>query len=244
VTEFFAVIEEVEAKLGSPAIGIASAEGVLMVHPKLEEELRKQPDADVLEVALTHCFITTDGRRRLNESWPSQVVRYRGKANSDETLREKSGLLAAYVVNNLDAAEMAESETSDEQDCIVRVEEAAIWYRVLDELAFCFVRGQRDIFMDFLQDDLALNLALLGSSPDLIDQTMAARSREYAEYRQWVPAENAGAKGTLLWEAAKHVGEPIGLNAHPVFLLQFGTRLLERLNDALVGDLLVGRETS
>lgn len=241
---FFAVIEEVEAKLGSPAIGIASAEGVLMVHPKLEEELRKQPDADVLEVALTHCFITTDGRRRLNESWPSQVVRYRGKANSDETLREKSGLLAAYVVNNLDAAEMAESETSDEQDCIVRVEEAAIWYRVLDELAFRFVRGQRDIFMDFLQDDLALNLALLGSSPDLIDQTMAARSREYAEYRQWVPAENAGAKGTLLWEAAKHVGEPIGLNAHPVFLLQFGTRLLERLNDALVGDLLVGRETS
>jgi len=37
---FFTVIEEVEAKLGGPAIGIASAEGVLMVHPKLEEELR------------------------------------------------------------------------------------------------------------------------------------------------------------------------------------------------------------
>lgn len=241
---FFTVVEEVEATLGGPAIGVASAEGVLMVHPKLEEELRKQPDADVLEVALTHCFVTTDARRRLNESWPSQVARYRGKVNSDETLREKSGLLAAYVVNNLDAAEMAESETSDEQDCTIRVEEAAVWYRVLDELAFRFIRGQRDIFMDFLQDDLALNLALLGSSPDLIDGTMAARSREYAEYRQWVPAENAGAKGTLLWEAAKHVGEPIGLNAHPVFLLQFGTRLLEKLNGVLVGDLLVGRETS
>jgi hypothetical protein len=91
---------------------------------------------------------------------------------------------------------------------------------------------------------LALNLALLGSWPDLIDETMAARSREYAEYRQWVPAENAGAKGTLLWEAAKHAGEPIGLNAHPVFLLQFGTRLLEKLDGALVGDLLVGREIS
>jgi hypothetical protein len=241
---FFTVIEEVEAKLGGPAIGIASAEGVLMVHPKFEEELCKQPDADVLEVALTHCFVTTDARRRLNESWPSQVARYRGKANFDETLREKSGLLAAYVVYNLDAAEMAEGETSDEQDCIVRVEEAAVWYRVLDELAFRFVRGQRDVFMDFLQDDLALNLALLGSSPDLIDGTMAARSREYAEYRQWVPAENAGAKGTLLWEAAKHVGEPIGLNTHFVFLLQFGTRLLEKLNGALVGELLVGREAS
>lgn len=241
---FFTVVEEVEAKLGGLAIGIASAEGVLMVHPKLEEELRKQPDADILEVALTHCFITTDARRRLNESWPSQVAQYRGKANSDEALREKSGLLAAYVVNNLHAAEMAESETSDEQDCVVRVEEVAVWYRVLDELAFRFIRGQRDIFMDFLQDDMALNLALLGSSPDLIDETMAARSREYAEYREWVPAENAGAKGTLLWEAAKHVGEPIGLNTQPVFLLQFGTQLLEKLNKALIHELLVGEEAS
>jgi len=239
---FFTVVEEVEAKLGGPAIGVASAEGVLMVHPKLEEELRKQPDADALEVALTHCFITTDARRKLNESWPSQTARYRGKANSDETLREKSGLLAAYVVNNLDAAEMAESETSDEQDCIIRVEEAAVWYRVLDELVFRFIRGQRDIFMDFLQDDLALNLALLGSSPDLIDETMAARSREYAEYRQWVPAENADAKGTLLWEAAEHIGEPIGLNKHPVFLLQFRVRFLEKLTGAMVHDLLVGKE--
>lgn len=241
---FFAVIEEVEAKLGGLAIGIASAEGVLMVHPKLEEELRKQPDADVLEVALTHCFVTTDARRRLNESWPLQVGRYRGKANSDETLREKSGLLAAYVVNNLDAAEMAEGETSDEQDHVVRVEEAAVWYRVLDELAFRFIRGQREIFMDFLQDDLALNLALLGSSPDLIGETMATRSREYAEYRQWVPSENAGAKGTLLWEAAKHVGEPIGLNTHAFFLLQFGTRLLKKLNAAMIQELLVGMEAS
>ena len=73
---------------------------------------------------------------------------------------------------------------------------------------------------------------------------MAARSREYAEYREWVPAENAGAKGTLLWEAAKHVGEPIGLNTQPVFLLQFGTQLLEKLNKALIHELLVGEEAS
>lgn len=241
---FFTLIEEVEADLGGPAIAVASAEGVLMVHPKLRKEMRKQPDAEILEVALTRCFITTDARRRSNEAWPSQVARYRGKTNSETVLRGKSGLLAAYVVSNLDAAEMAEGETSDEQDCVVRVEEAAVWYRVLDELAFRFLRGQREIFIDFLQDDLALNLALLGSFPDLIDETMAARSREYADYRQWVPAENAGAKGTLLWEAAKHVGEPIGLEMHPVFLLQFGTRLLKKLNGALIHELLVGRESS
>ena len=134
--------------------------------------------------------------------------------------------------------------TSDDQDCVVRVEEAALWYRVLDELAFRFLRGQRDIFMDFLQDNFAHYLAILGSSPELINDTMAARSREYAEYRQWVPAENEGAKGTLLWEAAKHVGEPIGLNTHPVFLLQFGTRFLEKLNGALIHELLVGKEVA
>jgi hypothetical protein len=241
---FFTLIEEVEADLGGPAIAITSAEGVLMVHPKLKEEIRKQPDADVLEIGFTHCFMTRDQRRRVNESWPSDVARYRGKTNSEAVLREKSALLATYLVSNLDAAEMTESEISDEQVASCKVEEAAIWYRVLDELAFRFLRGQRDIFMDFLQDYLALNLALLGSPPDLINQTMAARSREYGEYRQWVAAENAGEKGTLLWEAAKHVGEPIGLKMHPVFLLQFGTRLLEKLNRALIHELLVGKENS
>jgi hypothetical protein len=58
--------------------------------------------------------------------------------------------------------------------------------------------------MDFLEDDLGLNLALLGCSPDLIEETMAATSREYADYRRWLPAENTSAKDTLLWEAAKH----------------------------------------
>ena len=48
----------------------------------------------------------------------------------------------------------------------------------------------------------------------------------------------------MLWEAAKHVGEPIGLNAHSVFLLQFGTRLLEKLENTLIGDLLVGKEVA
>jgi hypothetical protein len=40
---FFALLEEVEANHGVCAVGIAGAEGVLMVHPKLMEEIRKQP---------------------------------------------------------------------------------------------------------------------------------------------------------------------------------------------------------
>jgi len=38
--------------------------------------------------------------------------------------------------------------------------------------------------------------------------------------------------------------EPIGLNTQPVFLLQFGTQLLEKLNKALIHELLVGEEAS
>jgi hypothetical protein len=45
---YVAWIQEVEANLGVLAVGVASAEGVLMVHPKLREEIHKQPDADVL----------------------------------------------------------------------------------------------------------------------------------------------------------------------------------------------------
>jgi hypothetical protein len=238
--QFFALVEEVEANLGGRAVGIAQREGVLMVHPKLEEEIRKQPDAGALEIALGHCFITKDARRRFNEGWPSLVARYRGKNNSETVLGEKSKLLAVHVIYNLDAAEMAEGEISDEQNCMMQVEEAAVWYRLLDELAFRFLRGQRELFMDFLQDHLAFNLALMGSPPDLVNETMAARSREYGDYRQWAPAEGDGMKGTLLWEAAKHVGEPVGLNTHPVFLMQFGNRLLEKLDRASIHELLVG----
>jgi hypothetical protein len=152
---FFSFKEDIERGLGVPAIWYA--DGALMVHPKLREELRQQPDAEVLETALTHCFVRKDALHETNEAWPSVVDLYRGKDNSEPVLAEKSGLLAKHVVNNLDAAELGaaivahieERELPDKHDHVVRVEEAAVWYRVLDELAFRFLRGQRDMLMDF-----------------------------------------------------------------------------------------------
>ena len=234
---FFALVEKVEADIGQWAFGIASAEDALMVHPKLQEEVRKQPNV-LLEIAFTHCFVTKDLQRRVMDTWPASVARYRGKSNSEAVLREKSFLLASYVTSNFDAAEMAEAKPSDEQLCMMQVEEGAVWYRVLDELAFRFIRGQRELFVDYLQDDLAFNLALSGSSPDLIDETMVARSKEYAQYREWVPAEGATARGTLFWEAAKHVGEPMGLEKNFFFLTLFENQFLRKLNRALVRELL------
>ena len=67
---FFSFKEDIERGLGVPAIWYA--EGALMVHPKLLEELRKQPDAEVLEVALTHCFVTKGCPARME--WGVAVV--------------------------------------------------------------------------------------------------------------------------------------------------------------------------
>jgi hypothetical protein len=49
-----------------------------------------------------------------------------------------------------------------------------------------------------------------------------------------------GTGGTLLWEAAKHVGEPFGARAggNPIFLVMFGMRFVERFKQALVYELL------
>jgi hypothetical protein len=73
---------------------------------------------------------------------------------------------------------------------------------------------------------------------------MGERSREYSDYPQWLPAKGEGAKGTLFWEAAKHVGEPVGLNRDPVFLVHFGNRLPKKLERLSLFELLLGKSPS
>ena len=94
--------------------------------------------------------------------------------------------------------------------------------------------------MDHFQDNFANLLALQGAPPDLICQTMADRTDEYEKYRKWIPDRDEGTGGTLLWEAAKHVGEPFGVRAsgNPFFLMIFGMRFVERFKQALVYELL------
>jgi hypothetical protein len=173
-------------------------------------------------------------------AWPDYVASFRGESNSEEVLHKKGSLTSSFVASQLDAAEMAEAQTNDEQDRMVEVEEAALWYRILDELAFRFIPDQRNLFVDYLQDGLAFHLALLGSQPDTIGKLMSLRSQEYARYREWVPKENEGFADTLLWEAAKHVGEPIGLHEHGVFLAQYSMRFFKKLDLGAIQELLVG----
>jgi hypothetical protein len=166
-SQFFELLEEHEASIGGMAIARGTAEDRLFVSPKLIERIRAQPDAMVLERALPFCFTSRDSTRRFNGDWPSYVARYRGKDNSNDLLHQKSCGLATYVAINFDAAELAttvvEVEVSDEQRCMMQVEEAAVRYTILDEMATRGLYDQSDLFLDFLSGELAFYLALLGS---------------------------------------------------------------------------------
>jgi hypothetical protein len=69
---------------------------------------------------------------------------------------------------------------------------------------------------------------------------MLARSQEYADYREWWKKDHSSsAKGTLLWEAGKHVLEPIGQNKSFFALTAFATATLRKISP--ITELLVGR---
>jgi hypothetical protein len=243
------LIEKVEAQIGQMAIALAEKEGVLMIHPKLTEEIRKQPDTNILEPELGLCFPTPDGKRRANTGWPATVRSYRGRPNTDDLLGEKAAIMATLVTCNLDLGihlyeEMRDRqntlELSDEQETSVKLEEAACWCRIIDELAYGFLGQNRSLFMDYFGDSIAEILALQGIPPDLICQTLRERMAEYGQYRKWVPEGKEGPKGTLLWEVAKHVGNPLQLSQDLLFLTTFGLRVMQHVESMMVQDLLIG----
>lgn len=244
------LIEQVEAQIGQMAIAVAEKEGVLCIHPRLTEEIQKQAHKYLLESALGWCFPTPDGKRRANNDWPATVRNYRERPNTDDLLGEKAAILAAFIACNLDLGiqlyeEMRDSqntsELSEERNNSVKLEEAACWCRIIDELAHGVLGQKRSLFMDYFGDNIAEILALEGMPPDLICQTLRERMAEYGQYRRWVPEGKEGTKGTLLWEAAKHVGNPLQLGQHPLFLMTFGLRVIQHLESMMVQDLLTGR---
>lgn len=248
----FTLVEEVEKETGEPAV-VFAADGTL-TDPRLIEALHKRrDDGELLELSIGSCFVNPHATQYVNESWRATVKRYQSRPNSDELIHEKATLLAAFVVHNLNAAVEAreqlkaagfggvEQSLTEEQELLVKCEEAALWYRIIDELAYRFIRDFRPLFVDYFLDTSADLLALQGASPDLICRTMAARSEEYAQYREWT-ADVDRIAGTLFWKAAKHVGGPFGLECHFMFTTIFGTQFLMRVTGALVYELLTGQE--
>jgi hypothetical protein len=96
--------------------------------------------------------------------------------------------------------------------------------------------------MDSFDDSLAKLLAFQGTPSDMFRRTIAERMHAHDRYREQTPNdENDGGCGPLIWEAAKHVGEPLGAGQDFVFLMTFVSQFLERLNEASIFELMTGR---
>jgi hypothetical protein len=243
------LIDEVEAEIGQSAFAIAEDTGAMAINPKLIERIRKEPDCDILESAFDVAFPSPASKRRFNEEWAYTVGKYRGQRNTEKLLREKSLILVSFVINKLNVATTTYSrirgnapDLGVKEETSVRVEEAALWYRVIDELAQRCLGPDRPLFMAYFQDWLVNRLALQGASPELILNKMVDRTTKYGKYRKWIPSDDEGTAGTLLWEAAKHIGEPLDCGTNPIFLVLFASNFLDRLiNQAMVYELLTGQ---
>jgi len=247
------LVGDVEKEIGQLAI-VFAADGTL-THPRLIEALyRRRDDGELLKLSISSCFMNPQATQYVNQAWPVTVKQYQHRQNNEELINEKAAALAAFVVHNLNTTVEAckqltatgfdgiQQELTPEQLILVRLEEAACWYRVIDELAYGFISEYRARFVDYLLDTLAHQLALQGVPPDLICRTMAERSEEYSRYREWVSSDANRMAGTLLWNAGKHAGLPVGLDRHFTFIIIFGTLFLERVKRALVYKLLTGKE--
>jgi hypothetical protein len=241
---FMMLVEDVEGELGDIVIAFAGPEEKLMVHPKLNEAIERHHDAGILEIALAGCYASADTRSALLNEWPSIVELFRGKENSQEILRLKSTYLGQFAINILDLNELVDAGLTEEQSSAARLENSILWHRILDELAFRFIQEDRELFVDYYLGELAFRLALLGLPPDQICATLSARSQEYGGYREWIAKGDVSKKGTLLWEAAKHIGEAVNINKNVFFNMNYINQTLRNLNDAKVYELLTGRNPS
>lgn len=237
--------------MGQLVVAYAEKEGVLMTHPRLTQELNKVPDGELLERAISLCFITPDTTARLNAYWPDRVASYQSRPNTDELISEKATILTAYIVHNLGVGSDVPKEVlkdrreiNEGQELSVKLEESCLWYRLTDELVYLNIPEYRPRFMDFFEDNLAHYRALLGAEPKTMCTTLSARSEKYGPYREWVSGDTDKMAGTLFWNAAKRVGAPIGFERHFLFTQIFGTLFLERVERALVRELLTGNRQS
>jgi hypothetical protein len=239
------VVDEIEKETGD--LSIVFAADATLIDPRLIQMLERRPDGELLRLAIDSCFINPNAVQYVNEQWPATVERHQSRPNTDELIREKATILTAYVVHNLGAGvEVAKDVLKDsrgineDQELSVKLEEACLWYRLIDELAYIHIPGDRSRFMDFFEEDLAHLLALLGAEPGTICTTLSARSEEYGPYREWVSGDPDKMAGTLFWNAAKRVGAPIGFERHFLFTQMFGTLFLDRVERALIRELLTG----
>jgi hypothetical protein len=57
-----------------------------------------------------------------------------------------------------------------------------------------------------------------------------------------VAGDNQSVAGTLLWNAAKHIAVPLGFEHNPIFATLFAERFINRVVQAMVYELLTGKQ--
>ena len=247
--ELWAIIEGVEAKTGRHAFGFAGEDQVIMTSEALEVAIGANHESKLLRSGFSCMFMTPQTKASLLDYWSSAVDGFEGKPNTRHLLREKAALLATFVLHHYDipclAADPAISPTALEDDTInqLKLEAAAAWYRIIDELAYRFIRSDRDLFCDYLQDSLANLLALQGSSVVSILDHSYERSEEYGRFRDWVldpPHEDEA----LLWITARYALGALSLAPSEAAIRAHVELFLEALAKARVRELLTGRQES
>jgi hypothetical protein len=251
----------VEAKTGGYAFALAGPEQTLMISPQLDTTLRKHEMSGLLQSAFPLMFTTPTTKAKLTERWPEAVALFSGRKNTPDVLKQKAGLITSYILNHydipLDALSLIRDNGSDplidqhadnqlRQDLAesvereLKLEAAASWYRLFDELAFCHIRRERELFSDYLVDSLAEMLALQGAGTDEIVDRLHQRGTEYASLESLT-----GQPGKdLFWKMGKHALSLLGAEKNALRIVTHSRLLVGALKRVMVREILTGRETS
>ncbi|MGH6868268.1 MAG: hypothetical protein ACREDA_05230 [Methylocella sp.] len=256
----FELIDEFGAATGEIG-GLEADDGTFFYHEQLIEWYQKRqdlPESKLFLESLISVFPTPNGKRRLDENWPAIVAGYQGKPNTDDTLIDKADRLANYIILRLgiatdlyrliieDSPDKLKDyhEINDELTELVKLEESALWFRTINDIANSCIPRECPSFMGYFADALGYYLAVQGASPDALCRTMADRLKEYNCYREWVAGADEPQAGTLLWEAGKHLMEALGFGRSAWFQVRFANWFLESVKEALFYELLTGESAS
>jgi hypothetical protein len=281
--KFGQFLTKCETQIGKDAatIGVADTEdegGVMFVHKDLEERIEQENDLDKLQLKLALAnYPMPNSSYQFNKRWPNEVAKFHGLLNSEEVIGDKAVALATFVVHNLDIALNFYHHSHElkadwifegvyceaEQRERIRLEEAAIWTRIVAELCPKWllmswstsegwakltedqkkpIRQLAQLFVGHFYGELAFFLGVQGFTPRATWSALNDRAYEYGAYHEWFPEKDKPARDTLFWEAPKRVGELFGGSAakNVAFIATYAGIFMERIQKAKIEELMTG----
>jgi hypothetical protein len=179
---------------------------------------------------------------------------FHGKDNTAPVLFEKAKVVASLIdsvwsdglvlsapIRTQDISSKGRLE--DDQARRVIAENAALFLRIVDEIAFTAMGADlSDGFIDALMEFVAKDALGRGVDPETFARCLDERLAEYAGYRKWLPAKGESARGTLFWEFGKRIADIIGIGRDAVFNLLLTHTIMNTLAMWQLHELLKGIE--